>query len=136
MPANSGQNRTDHAMLDTDILIMLQRRVPEAKAWLAALSVSPMVCFFAALELLFGCQSAKEKREAEALLAEFEIAYPTQSGLEASRTFAALKLSHGLGIIDALIAATALEHGLPLYAFNIKHFGAVPGLQVIVPYVR
>ena len=123
-------------MLDTDILIMIQRKVPEAKAWLTALSSAPMVCFFAALELLFGCQSAKEKHDAEALLAQFVIAYPSQSGLELSRTLADLKLSHGLGSIDAMIAATALEHGLPLYTFNVKHLGAVPGLQVIVPYPR
>lgn len=136
MPANYAPIPTAPAMLDTDILILLQRLVPEAQTWLGALTVAPTICFFAALELLFGCQNAKEKREAEALLAQFEIAYPTQNGLEMSRTFASLKLSHGLGSFDALIAATALEHNLPLYTFNVKHFNAVPNLQVIVPYVR
>ena len=42
----------------------------------------------------------------------------------------ALTLSHGLGMADALIAATALEHGHAVLTANIKHFGAVAGLQL------
>ena len=39
-------------------------------------------------------------------------------------------LSHGLGMGDALIAATAIEHGLPLLTANVKHFGLIEGLSV------
>jgi predicted nucleic acid-binding protein len=31
---------------------------------------------------------------------------------------------------DALIAATALEHGLPVLTANTKHFSAVDDLQI------
>ncbi len=31
---------------------------------------------------------------------------------------------------DALIAATALDHWLPVLTTNVKHFGAVQGLKV------
>jgi predicted nucleic acid-binding protein len=31
---------------------------------------------------------------------------------------------------DALIAATALEHGLPLMTRNERHFGRVPNLEI------
>lgn len=123
-------------MLDADILILLRRQVPEAEAWLDGLPSRPPVCGYAALELLFGCQNTKELKETEKFLSKFRILFPSAIGVEASLTLANLKLSHGLGSIDALIAATALEHGLPLYTFNVKHFGAVPGLQVIVPYPR
>lgn len=34
---------------------------------------------------------------------------------------------------DALIAATALEHGLPLMTRNERHFGRVPGLELRMP---
>jgi len=42
----------------------------------------------------------------------------------------ALTLSHGLQMGDALIAATALEHGLPVLTGNVRHFAAVPGLLI------
>jgi predicted nucleic acid-binding protein len=41
-----------------------------------------------------------------------------------------ITLSHGLQMGDALIAATALEHGLPVLTGNVKHFGAVQGLTI------
>ena len=37
---------------------------------------------------------------------------------------------------DALIAATALEHGLTLWTRNVRHFRGVPGLRVEVPLRR
>jgi predicted nucleic acid-binding protein len=42
----------------------------------------------------------------------------------------AFSLSHGLQIPDALIAATALEHGLPLNTKNVRHFQMTPGLII------
>ena len=39
-----------------------------------------------------------------------------------------LVLSHRIQLGDALIAATALTHGLPLLTANDKHFRAVPAL--------
>ncbi len=41
-----------------------------------------------------------------------------------------LNLSHGLQMGDALIAASALVHQLPVLTGNVKHFAAVEGLQV------
>ena len=41
-----------------------------------------------------------------------------------------LTLSHGLQMGHALIAATALDHGLPVLTANVKHFSAVTGLTV------
>jgi predicted nucleic acid-binding protein len=41
-------------------------------------------------------------------------------------------LSHSLHMADALIAATAISHALPLLTGNGKHFSAVDGLKVQV----
>ena len=123
-------------MLDTDILIEIQRQTPEALDWLNSLPEEPSVCSFAALELLLGSRDAKERKETEELLEEFDLLFPTIAGLRMAFGISALKLSHGLSGFDALIAATALEHDVTLYTFNRKHFGAVPGLKVIVPYMK
>lgn len=36
-----------------------------------------------------------------------------------------------MSIADSWIAATALQHGMPLVTHNAKHFKSVPGLTVI-----
>ncbi|MEO8250629.1 MAG: PIN domain-containing protein [Burkholderiales bacterium] len=41
-----------------------------------------------------------------------------------------LTLSHGLRMGDALIAATALNHGLPALTGNVTHFQVVEGLRI------
>ena len=41
-----------------------------------------------------------------------------------------MTLSHGLQMGDALIAATALEHGIPLLTGNVRHFAAIPALRI------
>jgi predicted nucleic acid-binding protein len=38
-----------------------------------------------------------------------------------------------LAIPDALIAATALEHDIPLMTPNVRYFGRVPALELRVP---
>jgi predicted nucleic acid-binding protein len=45
-------------------------------------------------------------------------------------------LSHGVGVLDCLIAAIAIRLGNPFYTFNLKHFQVMPGLDVQAPYVR
>jgi len=45
-------------------------------------------------------------------------------------------LSHSLGLIDALIAATAISAGASLCTYNLKHFRAVPGLVTVQPYPK
>ena len=44
----------------------------------------------------------------------------------------AYALSHSMQLGDALIAATALEHGLTVLTANAKHFNAIPELAIEV----
>jgi tRNA(fMet)-specific endonuclease VapC len=45
--------------------------------------------------------------------------------------FTSYSLSHRPGIADTLIAATALYYDLPVFTQNKKHFGFIPGIQLI-----
>jgi len=40
----------------------------------------------------------------------------------------------GLTADDAIVAATAIEHKLPLYTLNSARFATVPGLTALQPY--
>ena len=50
--------------------------------------------------------------------------------------YGALRLAHGIGVLDMVIAVTAISHGQVLATFNVKHFRAVPGLVAVQPYVQ
>lgn len=41
-------------------------------------------------------------------------------------------LSSGLRAADAVIAATAVEHNIPLISGNVKHFKAIRDLELVV----
>jgi predicted nucleic acid-binding protein len=41
------------------------------------------------------------------------------------------KLSHNLQIPDAIIAATAVIHQIPLFTYNVKDSAFIPGIKLI-----
>jgi predicted nucleic acid-binding protein len=124
-------------IIDTDILIDLDKKYAPAEAWLQSLPTLPPVCGIAALELKQGCQNRTELTRVENLLLPFAIVWPREADMQyALVTLAPLRLTRGLGLLDSLIAATALGLGEPLATFNRKHFEAVPGLTTVQPYTR
>jgi hypothetical protein len=66
-----------------------------------------------------------------ALLTGFSLDIPISSRfLQLMETYS---LSHKLSLPDALIAATALSHDLPLYTLNVKDFRFISGLSLYRP---
>lgn len=124
-------------LVDTDILIDVQRRHPPALAWFATLTELPSVPGVVAMELIQDAANAAQVRAATRLIAPLAIVWPSVSDCHAALVdFQTLHLSHGLGLIDALIAATARGLDADLCTFNLRHYRAVPGLRTLQPYVR
>jgi predicted nucleic acid-binding protein len=125
-------------LLDSDILIDFFRGQPASRAWFESLDlVQIAIPGFVALELYAGCRNKAEQLEIRRKLDPYTVLWPSgDSSDDIIPIFASGHLTHALGIIDSLIAATALSHNLPLHTFNQKHFAAVPNLQIIQPYVR
>lgn len=124
-------------VLDTDILIDLSRGFSPALAWFASLNDPSLVPGYVVFELLAGCDDALAVRRLQRWLRPFRVYWPTTIDCDrALASFARLSLSHGLGIIDALIAECAIGLGVPLCTFNVRHFSAVPGLVTERPYAR
>ncbi len=122
-------------LLDTDVRIDVLRKRPGAVAWFSGV-VGPMaVPGLAAMELYQGCRNASEVRDVDRLLKPLSIVWPTETDCrQALALFPARHLSHNLGLLDALIAATALGLGATLCTLNSKHFASVPGLTTEQPY--
>ena len=119
-------------LVDSDVLIWHLRGLPSATQRLDRL---PRLIISAVtwLELLQGMRS---RTELQAVQKSLVLRNTEQLPLTPAITIRAvalmenLTLSHGLGMGDALIAATALEHGLPLLTANVKHFAPIAGLNI------
>jgi hypothetical protein len=89
------------------------------------------------MELIQQAQNAAQVRIAMRMVAGLPHAWPTEADCsKALADFSTLHLSHNLGLIDALIAATAVGLRADLCTFNVKHFRSVPGLSLVQPYTR
>jgi hypothetical protein len=123
-------------LLDTDVMIDILRQYPPALTWFSGMAQSSAALpGLAAMELIQGCQNLAEQARTEARLRRFRWYWPTQADcLRAYRDFAGFRLSHGLGVVDALIGATAIGLGESLATFNVKHYGVMAGLRTVQPY--
>jgi predicted nucleic acid-binding protein len=124
-------------VLDTDILVDLQRGHASARAWLAGLAEVPSVPSLVVMELIQGARDTRQVRDALRLTAPFPIVWPTIADHQRALTdFKTFHLSHGLGLLDALIGACAVGLSADLCTFNQKHYRVVPGLVTVQPYTR
>lgn len=122
-------------LCDTNIIIDLYRRNQTVIAALKTIGTNNLVISAAvAAELLYGALNKAELRQIERdidSLLVLPITPELSSGMLTLMT--QYCLSHRLSLPDALIAATALHHGLPLYTLNRKDFRYITGLQLYEP---
>jgi len=125
-------------LLDTDVMVDLLRQYPPAVAWLDSLGEEEIVLpGFVVMELIQGCRTRAEQEKVERELGAYSVAWPSPGTCdEALSVFARYRLSHGLGILDALIGQMAVALNLPLYTFNQKHYAAMPNLRTVQPYEK
>ncbi len=78
--------------------------------------------------------SADGERIVDSLIQPFQmIDVGSDISVEAGRLVRQWRRSHGIGVIDALIAATALAEEVPVLTLNARHFDFIPGLVVLNP---
>jgi predicted nucleic acid-binding protein len=124
-------------LVDTDVLIDVQRGHPPALAWFAGLTVLPAVPGIVVMELVQDARNGREMRKALKLVAPLQVVWPTEADcVRALSDLTAYHLSHGLGLLDAVIAACAVGLSATLYTFNDKHYRVVPALLIARPYTR
>lgn len=109
-------------LLDTDVLIDHIRGRHPAQLEGSKSSVVTRAELFAGNE--------DEEPAVEALLGRLAELEVTPSIAERAGR---IRRTTGLDLADALIAATAIEHGLPVLSRNRRHFGRVPGLELRTP---
>ena len=122
-------------LVDTDVLIDFLRATPAAVHWLETIEDRAYISAITVGELFAGVREGSERETLENFIRIFEIipldeAIARRGGL-IRRDYGR---SHGVGLPDALLAGTALVHGLHLVTLNRKHFPMLENL--IVPYQK
>ena len=128
---------TSELLLDADVLIDLTQERPAAVAWMMTLPDMPTVAGFAAMELINACLNGRELKQLQRFLRTFPLRWPTEADMQrALDEYLPLRLAHGIGLLDTVIAATATGAGLTLATLNVRHFRHIPGLTILRPYVK
>jgi predicted nucleic acid-binding protein len=121
-------------MVDTDILIDVGRGVDQAVKYLEHLEAENKLAIssITQMELIVGCQSKTELRTTERFLSRFEIIhlneYTSNLAVELLREY---RLSHGLLIADAFIAATAMHRNLQFVSKNEKDYRFIAEIKLL-----
>ena len=122
-------------LVDKDVLIDFLRGLEQAKHFIANLPDEVYISAITVAELYVGVRNGKERTTLTELIDTFEIidlnAELTAEGGLLRRDYG---LSHGVGLNDALIAATAIKRRLQLATLNAKHYPAIK--KVLVPYLK
>lgn len=123
-------------IVDTDILIDAGRGIREAIDYLQELErrTSLAVSIVTQMELIVGCRNTAELRDLEQFLRHFRILKINEAiSDKAVELLLQYRLSHGLLIADALIAATALSWDYPLASKNQRDYQFIVDLDLL-PY--
>jgi predicted nucleic acid-binding protein len=122
-------------LLDSDVLIDYLREEPRAVAYLESITERACVSAITVGELYAGVREGEERVALDAFVRGFEVLpldrETAQRGGLIRRDYGR---SHGVGLADALLAATALVHDLDFVTLNRKHFPML--YNVIVPYQK
>lgn len=120
-------------LLDTDLLIDFLRGHRQAVTFMEEETRPMGVSALTIAELHAGVRDGEERDQLTELLSIFsQIPVDPETAGEGGLFRRDFGPSHGTGFIDAILAATALKHGLRLVTLNNKHYPMLP--DVIVPY--
>lgn len=129
-------------VLDTDVFSVLTERRPGAEKIAAVIGDAQTLLAFASVgELAYGAYLARwgaaRVRRLEVAIASHGLLLPTNGML---RVWARLRvkamgtghpLAHKVHANDLWVAACAVHYRIPLLTRNGRHFGGLPGLEVV-----
>ncbi|MEX1118739.1 MAG: type II toxin-antitoxin system VapC family toxin [Terrimicrobiaceae bacterium] len=122
-------------LLDTDILIDYLRGHLEAVSFVEANVAEAFISVMNIAELYQGVRSGEEQTKLAEMISAMTSLPMTSEIAEVGGLFSRnFRPSHGCGLADCLIAATADLHGLRLVTLNDKHFPMLSQLEV--PYQK
>lgn len=122
-------------LVDTDILIDYLRGEPQAEEFIESHLESIVISSITVGELYQGVLEGEERSALDSMTSALTTLPVSQDiGREGGLICRQYRKTHGIGLADCLIAATARHHDLHLYSLNVKHF---PMLEAVSsPYKK
>jgi predicted nucleic acid-binding protein len=122
-------------LVDTDVLIDFLRGHEQAKHFIANLPEDVFISAITVAELYVGVRNGKERTTLAELIDTFEVIdLDAELAAEGGLLRRDYGLSHGVGLNDALIAATAINNRLQLVTLDARHYPTIK--NVLVPYQK
>lgn len=117
-------------LFDTSVVVDYLRQRDVAVAFVQSRRATPILAVATVSELYAGARSRREETRIERIIVTSRILLVSvEIAKLAGQHMKHYRASHGLDIVDALIAATAEEHRLTLATLNVKHFPMLKGLK-------
>lgn len=125
---------TQLVLCDTNVLIEFYKNNSSVVDTLKKIGQSNIaLSVVTTAELIYG---ALNKKELQQILTDLDHLTSLDIDSDICRIFLRLmsdySLSHNLTLPDALIAASALHHEIPLYTLNLKDFKYIPDLKLYI----
>jgi predicted nucleic acid-binding protein len=122
-------------LVDTDVWIDFLRGTPQAVAFVSKLPTDVAISSISVAELYAGVRDGVESQVLKDLLDTLEIIDLNRDIAQAGGLIRREHgKTHGVGLNDALIAATAVNRTACLYTLNVKHYPSLLKNQVMQPY--
>ena len=129
-PGKVGDYMTKPVLINTDVMMDFLRGYPKAVALVRKQSARIILSGITTAELYAGVKDDKELRILNDLISLFQVIPMSQ---ELARLGGLLKKeyakSHGVGLADAIVAATADTEYADLKTLDVEHFPMINGLK-------
>ncbi|GFP20303.1 hypothetical protein HKBW3S03_01805 [Candidatus Hakubella thermalkaliphila] len=135
MVSGKKETKIQRVIFDTDVLIWYFRGNAKAKEFIESIPYEERcISSLIYMELLQGCLNKKELKDVKAFVDEnfANIIHPNEVASEkAIALMERFTLSHGLRVVDALVAAITIEQGLQLASANTGHYRFIKDIQLL-----
>lgn len=129
-----GEELKDTIIVDTDILIDSAMKINDAVDCLDAIEQRSMLAIsvITQMELFVGCRNKSELKKVDSFLKRFQIISLNENICDkAAKLIHQYRLSHGLLIPDALIAATAIIREESFISKNQRDYRFINELKLL-----
>src|ERR1700741_1519000 len=123
----------ERLLVDTDVLIDYLRDVDEAVTYVESVADSLVISAVTVAELFAGVREGKERRALERFLGAFEVLpLDGETAVRGGLMRRDYGKSHGVGLVDAVVAASGEKAGAAVVTLNAKPFPMIK--NVVAPY--